>query len=329
MDNIETTTKPSPGPKDFFLNLGVFVGLYVSAISLLNLLFEIINLGFPDKLETYVDPYSTGIRWAIAMLVIFFPAYIFLTWTISKDINRNPEKRNYWIKRWLAYLTLFVAGLTIAIDLVTLINSFLGGEITTRFVLKVLAVLIVAAVVFGFYIYDLKRIPGQKSSAPKMYAYLTCTAVLLSLIGGFIVMGSPATARERRFDDQRINDLSSIQMQTVTYWQAHRKLPQSLNDLNDSISGYTAPTDPDTKQVYEYSITGNMSFQLCATFGLDNVNSNLGGRTNPIYTPYGYGSDNWTHKAGHQCFSRTIDPKLYPPIESKTVPTTGVTPKGL
>jgi hypothetical protein len=53
-------------------------------------------------------------------------------------------------------LTLFIAALTGLIDLITLINTFLGGEITTRFGLKVAIVLLIAIGVFLHFLADLK-----------------------------------------------------------------------------------------------------------------------------------------------------------------------------
>ena len=41
--------KPKTTPRDFFLNLGSMLTLYVVTISLLNLLFSIIEKLLPDK----------------------------------------------------------------------------------------------------------------------------------------------------------------------------------------------------------------------------------------------------------------------------------------
>ena len=144
------------------------VALYVSAVSLLNLLFEIINASFPDALNFSYDNFSSGMRWSIASLLIVFPLYIFLSWFINKDLATNPLKKNLGIRKWLTYLTLFVAGVAIITDLIMLINTFLGGEITVRFAFKVLAVLIVAGVAFAYYLYDLRRDVGQKIKQDKI-----------------------------------------------------------------------------------------------------------------------------------------------------------------
>ena len=213
------------------------------------------------------------------------------------------------MRKWLVYLTLFLSILTIAIDLIVLINSFLGGELTTRFSLKVLATLIVTGAVFGYYFYDL-RTDGGDNKTGKMFAYGSALLVVASLVWAFAVIGSPMNERLRRFDDQRVNDLQNIQYQVINYWQSKGKLPADLNALSDSISGYNAPADPQTKAEYVYRVTGERNFQLCAEFNLPSTTNGANNRT--IAKPIGYGSDNWNHGKGEGCFDRTIDVELYP-----------------
>ena len=68
-----------------------------------------------------------------------------------------PEKRNLRIRKWLIYFTLFAAALIIIGDLVALIFSLLGGELTVRFLLKVVTIFFVAGSVFYYYLWDLRR----------------------------------------------------------------------------------------------------------------------------------------------------------------------------
>lgn len=314
---METTIqRPRTTPKDFFLNLGVIAALYVSVVSVINLLFEVINRSFPDPLQMYVDPYSSAIRWTIASLFIIFPLYILFSWILNRDMVRNPEKRDLSVRKWLIFLTLFVAGVVIAVDLIVLINTFLGGEITTRFILKVVTVLAVVGAIFGYYLSD---IHGKLTSGMgrTYFAWGSGIFVIASIVIGFIVMGSPTTQRLLRLDETRINHLSQIQSQIVNYWQQKEKLPGTLDDLKDPISGFVPPVDPVTGASYEYASTGKLSFDLCATFDLASLE---GGASVPKEVYYnGYGNvmnENWQHEKGRSCFSRTIDPELYPPLKN-------------
>lgn len=302
---METKTTP----KDFFLNLAWLATLYGSVISLLNLLFDVISRVFPDVVAPYYvsTGYSASIRWSIAVMIVLFPAYILISRYLRKVFVAEPVKREIWVRRWFVFLTLFLSSATMIVDVIVLINSFLGGELTTRFLLKILATLIVAGAVFGYYFYDL-RTEGGSNRAGKMFAILSALLVVASLIWAFVVIGSPANERLRRFDGQKVQDLQNIQWQVVSYWQAKGKLPVGLATLNDSISGFIAPVDPQTKQSYDYKTTGNKAFQLCANFNLDN-------KTDPVNSvktaPVGF-YDNWQHFSGSVCFDRTIDAEFYP-----------------
>jgi len=152
--------KNKTGPKDVFLHLLAIIMLYVSAISFLTLVYQIINISFPDPLEAgrFISSGINGaIRWSISSLVIVFPVYLLSSWYLNKSYEQAPVKRELRIRKWLIYFTLFVAALIIIGDLVTLINTFLGGGLTLRFILKVLAVLFVAGSVFWYYLWDLRK----------------------------------------------------------------------------------------------------------------------------------------------------------------------------
>lgn len=300
--------------KDFFLYLGVIIGLYVSSISFLILIFQIIDKTFPLAAE-YTGNIDSAIRSSLAALIIFFPAFIYVSHLTNKDLIVNPEKKDMWIRRWMIFLTLFIAGLTIAIDLATLIYRFLGAEdLTTRFFLKVFFVLAVAITVLRSTLFDLKRETFEYTKNIKIRASIVSLLILVSVIYGIVMIGSPASQRAKMMDEQRISDLSNIQSQIVyTQWQNKAEVPANLEALKDPISGFTLPTDPETKESYEYTMLSKNSFELCATFKTKTpVASET--ITKPMYP---YANENWQHDIGRTCFTRVIDEKLYP-INPKT-----------
>lgn len=299
-------------PWDFFMHLLGFVALYASVISILALMFQYINVIFPDKLNFYYTGILDIIRIASSALLVLFVVFILVNWLLEKDFTKNPAKRELRFRKWLIYFTLFVSAVTIIIDLIRLTNNFYSGELSSSFIFKVLAVLIIAAAVFGYYFWDLKRATDKKYQLPKILAWLTSAVVLISIIGGFFIVGSPATQRQRRFDDQRISNLQEIQNQIINYWQQKEALPGKLVDLNDSISGFVTPVDPETNSAYEYNVTLPLTFELCSNFKTVSFNSaaglNLPEPATYYADPY---KQNWSHGTGRVCFSRTIDPELY------------------
>jgi hypothetical protein len=259
-----------------------------------------------------------------------------LEWLVNRDAVRTPEKRDIWIRRWRIYLTLFLAVALIGGDLIALINIYLNGEITGRFVWKVLAILLVAGCIGKYYFFSI--VSGTGNGFFSRYArtirlgnaWFGIIMVVVTIVGGFLIVGSPAKQRAIRFDEQRISDLSTIQYQVVNYWQAKQKLPAALADLNDPISNFTVPTDPETKAAYEYSIKSvsamspNPAFELCATFDLASQDTSGQGSYNsgvtiPVSYPASIGivGDSWAHSAGRACFDRTIDPQKYQPLTPK------------
>ncbi len=144
----------------------------------------------------------------------------------------------------------------------------------------------------------------------KYITYGVITVVAIAVLAGFFVIGSPGDERSRRFDEQRVSDLSLIQNQLLNYWQAKGNLPESLGALQDTISGFSIPNDPDpgATSAYQYSVRGPDTFLLCAVFSTSNVNE-VGIKPHPIdYRSWG---DNWKHDIGKTCFERTIDKDLY------------------
>mgnify|MGYP001618270189 CR=1 FL=1 len=310
-------------PRDVFLHLLAVVTLYWSAVSFITLLWQYTNYFFPDALNRYM--YSIGftgsIRFAVSSLIIVFPVFVLVSWYLNRIYVKESQARESRIRKWLIYLTLFVASLVIIGDLIAVINTFLGGEITVRFILKALSILLVAGFIFGYYLDDVRKSTPSKSA--KYFAWTTSAIVLIAVVGAFFIIGSPMTARLIQFDQQKVYDLQNIQSQVVNYWQRKEVLPPNLVSLNDAISGYTIPTDPQSGASYEYNIKDSviLTFELCATFNKEGGDQyGPYGEVRPMNTPVpvkGY-MDNWQHPSGRVCFERTIDKQLYPPLNKTT-----------
>ena len=150
--------RPSLDARDAFLYLVLFSTLYVSAYHLGSLLFDIVNTMFPDAVESESVSYRRlSMRWSIASLAVAFPVFAYMSWLIGRDLAADPNKRHSKVRRWLTYLTLFVAASVLIGDVITLVYNLLGGEITTRFLLKVLIVGFIAGTTFWYYLSDLRR----------------------------------------------------------------------------------------------------------------------------------------------------------------------------
>jgi hypothetical protein len=143
--------------RDAFLYLVMFSTLYFGAWNLGSLLFSFIDRAFPDAINRYYGYLYDAQRWSTAAVIIAFPVFFFLALYIGKQIEINPFKRLSPARRWLTYLTLFVASSTLLGDITTLIYNLLGGDLTIRFTLKVLVVAAIAGSTFAYYLLDLRK----------------------------------------------------------------------------------------------------------------------------------------------------------------------------
>lgn len=131
----------------------------------------------------------------------------------------------------------------------------------------------------------------------KVLATGSIMVVIASIIAGLIATGTPGSQRQRKMDDRRVFDLSGIVRDMGVYWERHKVLPPSLAALSNEPGLHTHLSDPQTGAAYEYVITGEKSFHVCAIFAAESMDE-----SQKIHDP----ASNWLHGSGHQCFERTF-----------------------
>ncbi len=163
----------------------------------------------------------------------------------------------------------------------------------------------------------------------KIFTYSVIAVVLVVVIAGFWLIGSPLQERMRKFDERRLNDLQSLQSRIVEYWRTKGELPKDLVSLNDDISGFRIPKDPMSGQYYEYSVAAPETFSFCANFNLSS-DQKMQQPSYPNVSKCSYGvkcvsmnegQDVWAHGSGRVCFDRTIDKDIYKPYPQVSYPT--------
>src|SRR6185503_5784028 len=182
--------KAHTGAKDFFLWAGAMLFLYASIVAFITLLFSYINFVFPDALNAYAsNPYDSGMSYQMAILIVLGPAFLVLMRLIRRDIKKDPTRAELWVRKWALYLTLFVAGVTVAVDLITLLYYFLSGQdITIRFVLKVAVVALVGAAVFMHFMADIWGYWIEQPARAHMVEWGVGLLVVLSIAAGFVIV---------------------------------------------------------------------------------------------------------------------------------------------
>ena len=80
---------PRPRPylsaREAFIYLVLFTTLYVSAFQLVSLIFDLINVAFPDvAIETGQDYVRNDIRWSISSLIVACPVFLYVSWLAAR-----------------------------------------------------------------------------------------------------------------------------------------------------------------------------------------------------------------------------------------------------
>lgn len=305
--------KPYLSAREAFLYLVMFLTLYISAFSFGTLLFQFINKWLPDP--TLYTSYSyesihNAIRQGIASLIITFPIFVFVSSLLGRIMLSDPDKRTSKVRKWLTYITLFIAAGVIIGDLITLVSTFLGEGLTMRFVLKVLSVLLITSTIFGYYLWDLrldereekKALSEQKQKSRTILLSVVAIAVLASLITGISVIGSPSERRSVQIDAERVMHLERIASAMDQYWAINNSLPPTLETLRTSRNIYLEPEalrDPSTMEPYAYRVLTTSTYELCATFETAST-ADQPVQTRPVpYGTYGF----WSHGVGITCFN--------------------------
>jgi len=166
MDAFADVTFPVPVPRpkpylsarEVFVYLVLFAALYATAASIGALIFELIDRTFPDPLaKISIQVSNSSIRWDMSWIIVAFPLFIFTFRSVTRAVAADPTKRASRPRKWLTYLTLFIAGAFLVGDAASLVYNALGGELTVRFVLKATTIAFIAGGTFTFFLSEMKK----------------------------------------------------------------------------------------------------------------------------------------------------------------------------
>jgi len=125
-------------------------------------------------------------------------------------------------------------------------------------------------------------------SVQRLAATGSSVVVVAAIIAGLWIIGSPAEQRLLRLDEQRANDLRQLSSAAEFRWSRDDRLASAAPELVDGRYLSRLPTDPGTGEPYEYRVTSERSFEVCASFDRPSRSELVG--------------DFWFHESGRQCF---------------------------
>lgn len=147
-------------------------------------------------------------------------------------------------------------------------------------------------------------------SGKKIFISAIVLVIAAAVAAGLFLSGSPERERMRRFDQERLNDLSQISYAIDSYRNQEKKLPATLEELKTKRDLYVRSLkDPRTAKPYEYSATATSTYQLCASFETD---SDAELARTLAQRPDIEGQDFWKHPIGRKCYELEvrINPEL-------------------
>lgn len=294
-------------PRNVILQVGSLIALYLTASFLLTLVFGLINITYPSPSESYweIESATESIRLGIAMIIVFFPTYLVLTRLMNRYRRVENGALYQNITKWLIYLSLLIGGLVLLGTLVTTIHAFLNGDLTTRFLLKAGAVLVVVGMAFHYYLLDARGFWVKEERKSVMFGVGAVLLVFLAIAFGLKNIETPSVVREMKLDEAQINDLRNIQYQVESFMVlSSSTLPATLDVAYQDV-GMNVPAAPEGREDYTYEKT-DKGFKLCATFSRDSVpneyvNTSYIDPAAKIKNP-----ENWNYKEGRYCFERVV-----------------------
>ena len=303
--------RPYLSAREAFLYLVLFATLYITAFNLGLVLFAIVDRWLPDAVQnTYSVRWATeALRNGIAALVIAFPIFLSLSTLIGRAMARDPEKRGSAVRKWLTYLTLFIAALVLIGDLTFVLQRLLAGELVARILWKTLVVFAIAGTIFGHYLAELRgeeREDVAHRRGRPWLAWLAVVAVVITITFGLFASGSPQRSRLRTLDARRVENLKSIWNQLIAEHNVRHALPGSIAEwaarpAAPPLEGFR---DPESKEFYGYRVVDSTTVELCATFATgDSLVSAEGG---------GESSQFWKHPPGRHCFTLPLEVQPVP-----------------
>jgi hypothetical protein len=286
---VPDRTATGESARDAFLYLLSFSTLSTWAVALGSMFFRLIEYWLPDPVAArqFLNVRQM-VTWQMASIAVAFPIFLLAMRTILREARLSPERLKSGVRKWLTYIALLLTAGAMICDLIWFLDYFLQGELTSRFVLKCLTVMLIAGTIFAYYRRDTNVRHSRK------FAIGSAVVVIAAFLVGLGVVGTPGIQRRLQADLRRVENLQAI---SRAVYQRVRLAGEPMPETDAQLVGKWQDTDPETGKRYEYRVKSGTQYELCAVFDEP-------AEQNP------YPSQFWHHDRGRTCF--TLDAKTSP-----------------
>lgn len=144
------------GARDAFLYLVNFITLGFWATSLGYIFYVLIARWLPDAAQTSYERNGYGslldtLSWPIASVIVGFIIFAFVHAAIGRELQHRRDLYDSGVRRWLTYLALVVCVVVVALDAMWFVQALLLGQLTARFLLDTLVLLVIGGGIFVYY----------------------------------------------------------------------------------------------------------------------------------------------------------------------------------
>ena len=303
-------SKKNNSAKFAFFYILSLASLFFVALSSGMIIFQVINKSIVDILREYSGRYSSSqLKFAISAIIVSTPIFYITIRQIQKSLFSGELKSDSGIRKWLTYFVLLVSSMIMTGWSIGIINSFLEGELTLKFILKAITAIGIATAIFTFYFYDIRRdnVSGKRDKIVRTYGYTSLFMIIVIFVLGIFFVESPKEARDRRIDGKILQNFNKIDNTVFTFYGDHKKLPENLNELiaDSSVLSGKDIKNIVTNNVFDYNIKKYDTYELCTVFLTSNKDEEGG---------FNGHRSHWQHESGYQCLKQKVRVQKVEPI---------------
>jgi hypothetical protein len=140
--------------RDAFYYLLNFITLGFWTVALGQIFYRLIEYWFPDPASaaTYTVSLRDDLAWQVATVIVAFPVFLYLHSLIQRELRSRTDLYYSGIRRWLTYLALVIAAIVVLTDAAWVIEALIRGDVTLRFILDSLVLLVIGGGIFVYYL---------------------------------------------------------------------------------------------------------------------------------------------------------------------------------
>jgi Domain of unknown function (DUF5671) len=154
---IPRDVAPVEDARDAFLYLLNFITLGFWTVALGRIFYVLIERAFPDAAAPSYSSLVNQIAWPLAAVLVAFPTFALIARRIALVLRTRPDAAGSGVRAWLTYVALVLAAIVVLQDGIWFLESFLTGQLTVRFILDSLVLLVLGGGIFVTYLRGLQR----------------------------------------------------------------------------------------------------------------------------------------------------------------------------